>query len=255
MRRKAFVTGGSRGIGAGIVSVLGESGYDVAFTYHSHRDEAEEVQRIVSSSGAKSFIYQASLEEPDVPEAVSKKAVQDLGGVDLLVCCAGLTRHNTTAGLERELIDFVYGLNFRSYLLCSKVCANDMISRKNGGNIIFITSTRGESAHPDDSVYGGLKAALNRAAQTMALDLAPSGIRVNCVAPGATRVRGDSADAARGAFPARIPLGRLGTPREVGFLVRFVASDEASYMTGNTIKLDGGLTLPGLPENSEKIEI
>ncbi|GHV02940.1 3-oxoacyl-[acyl-carrier-protein] reductase [Spirochaetia bacterium] len=250
MSKNAFVTGGSRGIGAGIVQVLSESGYDIAFTYHEKKDEAEILQKEVQAKGRRCFFYQATLQEPDVPTAVTNQAIKDLGGIDLLVCNAGLTRHNDLINLDPALIEFVFGLNFRSYILCSKAAANDMVARKVPGNIIFITSTRGIRAYPEDALYGGFKAALNRAAESIALDVAKYHIRVNCVAPGATAVRGSYTpeELSAGTFAPRIPLGRRGTPREVGYLVRYIASDEADYMTGNTIKLDGGLILPGMPE-------
>jgi NAD(P)-dependent dehydrogenase (short-subunit alcohol dehydrogenase family) len=154
--------------------------------------------------------------------------------------------------LDPALIEFLFGLNFRSYLLCSKVAANDMVARGVKGNIVFITSTRGIRAYPEDALYGGFKAALNRAAESIALNLAKYHIRVNCVAPGATAVRGDySPEELAAGFGTHVPLGRRGTPREVGYLVRYIASDEADYMTGDIIKLDGGLILPGMPERGD----
>jgi len=123
------------------------------------------------------------------------------------------------------------------------------------GSLINITSTRGERAYPGDSVYGGLKAGLNRAVQSIALDLAPYGIRVNNVAPGAVRVRSNAEAAAAGfagfwdKLGERIPLGRSGEPGDVGEAVAFLASDRASYITGTTLRVDGGLILPGMPEN------
>jgi NAD(P)-dependent dehydrogenase (short-subunit alcohol dehydrogenase family) len=252
MAKNAFITGGSRGIGAGIVQVLSDSGYDVAFTYNEMADSAEALKKEVEAKGRRCFYYQASLQNADVPQKVTEQAVTDLGGIDLLVCNAGLTRHNDILNLDPALIEFLFGLNFRSYLLCSKVAANDMVARGVKGNIIFITSTRGIRAYPEDTLYGGLKAALNRAAESMALNLAKYHIRVNCVAPGATAVRGDySPEGLAKGFGAHIPLGRRGTPREVGYLVRYIASDEADYMTGNVVKLDGGLILPGMPEWGE----
>ncbi|MDR3148168.1 MAG: SDR family oxidoreductase [Treponema sp.] len=250
MIKNAFVTGGSRGIGAGIVQVLSDSGYDVAFTYNEKADSAEALKKELEAKGRRCFYYQASLQHAEVPQKVTEQAIKDLGGIDLLVCNAGLTRHNDILNLDPALIDFLFGLNFRSYLLCSKVAANNMVARGVKGNIIFITSTRGIRAYPEDTLYGGLKAALNRAAESMALNLAKYHIRVNCVAPGATAIRGSYSpeELSQGSFAPHIPLGRLGSPREVGYLVRYIASDEADYMTGNVIKLDGGLILPGMPE-------
>jgi NAD(P)-dependent dehydrogenase (short-subunit alcohol dehydrogenase family) len=224
----------------------------VAFTYNEMADSAEALKKEVEAKGRRCFYYQASLQNADVPQKVTEQAVKDLGGIDLLVCNAGLTRHNDILNLDPALIDFLFGLNFRSYLLCSKVAANDMVARGVKGNIIFITSTRGIRAYPEDTLYGGLKAALNRAAESMALNLAKYHIRVNCVAPGATAVRGNySPEELTKGFGPHIPLGRRGTPREVGCLVRYIASDEADYMTGNVVKLDGGLILPGMPEGGD----
>ena len=248
--KKAFITGGSRGIGRGIINVLSDSGYDIAFTYNTRQDEAETLKAEVEKKGRRCFFYQASLQVPDVAESVTARAAQELGGIDLLVCNAGLTRHNDLLHLEGELVDYLYNLNYRSYLFCAKAAVNDMVSRNVTGNIIFIASTRGIRAYPEDAVYGGLKAALIRSAESMALDMARYGIRVNCIAPGATATRGDYTreELSRGNFAKKIPLGRKGTPEEVGHLVRYLASDEADYMTGNTVKLDGGLILPGTPE-------
>lgn len=250
MSRNVLVTGGSRGIGRGTVRVLAQAGYDVAFTYHSAEEEAQELCDEVKSLGRRCFFYQAAMEEEKVPERTTGQAIADLGGIDLLVCCAGLTKHNDLLSLEQSLVDFVYALNYRSYLMCAKVSANNMVERGVKGSIIFITSTRGIRAYPEDAIYGGLKAALNRSAESMALDMAQYGIRVNCVAPGATAIRGSFSpkELSEGSFAKKIPLGRKGSPDEVGHLIKYLASDEASYITGVTVKIDGGLILPGMPE-------
>ena len=245
----AFITGGSMGIGRGIARVLSDAGYDIAFTYNRNEDDAKTLHEELVKKGRRSFYYQASLHLPNVAEEVTAKAVADLGGIDLLVCNAGVFRYNDTLNLEGEYIDFMYNLSYRSYMLCAKVAANSMVDRGVAGNIIFISSTRGYRAYHDDAIYGSMKAALIRSVESMALDLAPKKIRVNCIAPGATATRGNfTLEELTGGYADGIPLKRKGTPDEVGALVRFVASEDASYMTGNTIKLDGGLILPGMPE-------
>jgi glucose 1-dehydrogenase len=252
--KKALITGGSRGIGRGIALVLAKSGYDVAFTYNSRLEEAKALAEEIKSIGRKCFYYQASMELPEVPKKVTAEAIEELGGIDLLVCNAGLTRHNSLLNLNVEQIDFVYNLNFRSYLLCSSVAAKYMVDNKIKGSIIFISSTRGIRAYPEDALYGGFKAALNRAAESMALEMSHYDIRVNCIAPGATKVRGNYTyeELTESNFAKKIPAGRLGTPEEVGYLVEFIASDKAEYITGVTIKVDGGLILPGMPEDGSK---
>ncbi len=134
--------------------------------------------------------------------------------------------------------------------MCSKVAANHMVQNGVKGSILFMTSTRGIRAYPEDMLYGGYKAALQRSSQSMALELSKYGIRVNSIAPGMTAIRGTFTpeELSAGNFPPKIPLGRMGSPREVGYLVAFLASDKASYITGNISRIDGGLILPGMPE-------
>ena len=137
-----------------------------------------------------------------------------------------------------------------------QAAATQMVRAKISGSIINITSTRAERAYPCDAVYGGVKAALNRASQSAALDLAPYGIRVNCVAPGAIAVRSKEYLQKLSIIPVdfwdelgtRIPLGRSGTPEDIANAVAFLASDQASYITGEILRVDGGLILPGMPE-------
>ena len=255
-RRKAFITGGSRGIGRGIVSVLAASGYDVAFTYNTKKEDAESLCQEVEALGVRCFFYQASLEKPDVPEAVTTEAIKDLGGIDVLVCNAGVGKWNSLLSVTHEFMDFYYALNYRSYILCSKVVASYLSEHDMRGNIVFISSTRGIRAYPEDCIYGSLKAALNRAAESMALEMAPKKIRINVVAPGAIAIRGDFTEEELREDPLapNIPLERLGAPTEVGYLVRYIVSDEAGYMTGNVVKLDGGLILPGTPEKRQHLE-
>jgi NAD(P)-dependent dehydrogenase (short-subunit alcohol dehydrogenase family) len=246
----AFVTGGSRGIGKGIALVLAEQGYDVAITYATAADEAMDTKASVEALGRRCFVYQAELQLPDVPERVTRQAIADLGHLDALVNNAGVTKHNSLFTTEVELMDFVYGLDFRAPILCAKQAALHM--RENGirGSIINITSTRGFRSYPEDALYGAAKAGLTRATESMALELAPYGIRMNCVAPGATRVRGDmSEEGLRSSYASKIPLGRFGTPRENGYAVAWLCSEQAAYITGTTLKIDGGLILPGMPED------
>lgn len=250
MRKKAFVTGASSGIGRGIVQVLSDKGYDVAFTYNTKEEPAKALWQEVKDKGVNCYYFQASLDEKGVAETVTAQAIEALGGIDLMVSNAGVTQHNSLLTLTHEFMDFLFQLNFKSYLLCAKTAANYMVEHNIKGNILFITSTRGYRAYPNDAIYGAFKAGLIRAAESFAIEMGPYGIRVNTVAPGCTYV-GDEMDekALTGpSFTEDIPLQRLGTPREVGYLVEYIASNKAAYMTGNTIKLDGGLILPGMEE-------
>ncbi|MDD4772245.1 MAG: SDR family NAD(P)-dependent oxidoreductase [Eubacteriales bacterium] len=250
MAKKAFVTGGSRGIGRGVAQVLAEEGYDVAITYHTAEKEAAEAVKEIESKHRRAFMYQADMERDGVAEAVTERAISDLGGIDLLVCNAGRTIHHSILKVTEEQINSHFNLIYRSYIMCSKAAANYMVDNNIKGSIIFMTSTRGIRAYPEDMLYGGYKAALQRSSQSMALELAKYGIRVNAIAPGMTAIRGGFTpeELSAGNFPPKIPLGRMGSPREVGYLIAFLASEKAAYITGNVSRIDGGLILPGMPE-------
>lgn len=254
MNKTALVTGGSRNIGQGIAIVLAKHGYDVAITYNTGLEGALKTKQEIEALGRKCFVYQADLIEADAPQKVVDLAHKDLGRLDLMVCNAAFGGiRGSILTVTPEELDWGYHLTFRNYLLCAGAAARHMVADEIRGNIIFITSTRGESAHPDDYLYGGLKAGIKRATESIALDLAAYGIRVNCVAPGC--IWGPGADDGPWSdfVKGSIPLKRVGTAAEIGELVAFVASEHGSYLTGITIRQDGGLVLPGLLENKERI--
>lgn len=247
--KRAIVTGASSGIGQGIAVVLAEHGYDIAISYGENEAGARRTQADIEALGRRCFVYQATLNEADVPARLVDQAAADLGGVDVMVCNAGKTRHYSALTITVEQMDWLYGLNYRSYMLCAGAAARHMVRAGQGGNIIFVTSSRAERAYPEDFLYGGLKAAVKRSCESMALDLAPHGIRVNCIAPGMTRVRDLEKNLPSSGFEKVIPLGRAGLPRENGEAVAFLVSDNAGYITGISLRVDGGLILPGMPEN------
>ena len=253
MAKKAFITGASRGIGRGIALRLAKMDYDIGFTYLAEESEAETLKTEIEALGRKCYFYQASLEERDVPESVTQQAIADLGGIDVLVCNAGKTKFTSVKTFDIDTIDFLYHLNYRSYLLCTKVAANHMIDHDIKGRILFITSTRSIRAYRNDAVYGSLKAALNRAVESLAIELSDHDITVNAIAPGATAVRNNYADEElkKGHISSLVPLRRKGKPDDVAGLVAYLVSDDASYITGETIKVDGGLILYGPNEDPE----
>ena len=248
-QKTALITGGSSGIGAGIALVLAEEGYDLAITYGGNADGAAATKQAVEALGRRCAVIQADLSRRETPEAVVAAALEALGHLDVLVCNAGVTRHHSILTMTADEMDWLYGLDYRGYILAAGAAARHMVAQGIQGNIIFVTSSRGERAYPNDPIYGGLKAALKRSCESIAMDLSPHGIRVNCLAPGATQVR-DSEHAQQWSreLGSRIPLGRLGTPRECGYAVSYLVSEKAGYITGVTLRIDGGLILPGMPE-------
>lgn len=250
MSKKAYVTGANHGIGRGVALVLAEHGYDIAFTYRRQEAEARRVQDELRALGVRAFAFQAELQHAGVAEAVAAEAIAALGGIDLFVGNAGKMQVGTLQEISGDDIDFAYRLFYRSNIMATKVAVQAMLASGVRGSVIYITSTRAFRAHPDDCLYGSMKAALNRAVETLALELAPKGIRVNAVAPGNTWIADDSTPAELQVQQHRdwVPLGRPGTAREVGQLVAYLASEHAAYITGEVIKIDGGLVLPGVVE-------
>ncbi len=254
MEKTALVTGGSHNIGQGIAVVLAEKGYDVAITYRNRPEGAEDTRRAVEALGRRCFVMHAELGEPDAPQQVVDWAYEVLGGLELVVCNAanpGGRGSILTATPER--VNELYASNFRNYILTAGAGARYMVRDGVRGGIIFITSSRAQRAYPDDYLYGGFKAGIERACQSIALDLSAYGIRVNCVAPGCIWQReGGCPDPEEYTFLRDgVPLHRSGTAREVGDAVAYLASPEAGYVTGISLRLDGGLILPGMREGRD----
>ena len=277
MTKKAIVTGGSKGIGKGITLALARDGYDVAFCFIGDEDEgnavAEEAKELYDRD-VYPFIADLRIEEES--DRFFHDAIQVLGGLDVLVNNAGKTIFEPLYGITEEKLNHLINLDFRSNILLMRDASRYMIDHGIKGSIINITSSRGERAYPECGIYCGLKAALNHAIEAFALDTAPYGIRINNVAPGATRVRTkqelrhlDADDRKDYYFReefqdrnrpirtdfwdelgVRIPLERTATPEDIANAVSFLISDKASYITGVTMRVDGGLILPGMPEGS-----
>lgn len=263
--KKAIVTGGSRGIGKGIALKLAERGYDIAISYKSCKEEAENVAEMVRGTyGKKCHVYQASLEEKGAIEDLIKKAYGDLGGLTLYVNNAGLSIVDSIFDIPTETIDLILSLDFRTYLIGARDAGRLMVRDKVAGSIINISSVRGTATWPGDVVYGACKAGINKATKALALNLAPYGIRVNTIAPGNTDIRTEDElrrEGVEGQALAElltsgenIPIARRGTPEDMANAVVFLASEQGSYITGITLTIDGGLTLAAMPEHEMKNE-
>jgi len=252
----AMVTGGGRGIGQGIALVLAEHGYDVAITYATSAEGAKETQSQIEALGRRCFVYEARLEEPAAPECAVNQARADLGRLDVMVCNAGRDVRTSVLSITAAELDFLYANNLRNYFLSAGAAARHMVNDKTAGSIIMITSARGQSVHPDDFYYGALKAAMDRACKSMALDLSVYNIRVNCIAPGVVgRKPFKEGSFYTSAFANEtIPLRRPGDTRDIGEAAAFLAGERAAYITGTTLMVDGGLSLPALLEQREPIQ-
>lgn len=258
--KTALVTGGERGIGKGIVLRLARAGYDIFFTYYFSSGKAVELQQEIQAMGRCCFTQKADFRNASEAEQVVKAAAGQLGKLDLVVNNASIMpprmyQYEYTA----EHIDEVLGVNYRGYMLIMRDAMRYWIKNGRCGSIINIASESAISSHQKFSLYGGIKAAILRSSANAALDGAPYGIRVNCVLPGCIDTISGEAVAEKGAskseaerreaFAARqIPLQRQGTAAEIGNAVLWLASQEAAYITGANLTVDGGLTLLGLTD-------
>ncbi|MDF2724569.1 MAG: 3-ketoacyl-ACP reductase, partial [Paenibacillus sp.] len=174
LRKKALVTGASRGIGRGIAWAFAEAGYDLAIGHWNDAENAElTASRIRSEWGRECFVFPGNLAEAGTAAELAEQAWASLGRIDVLVNNAGITRFQGVTDLSLEVTDLLYQTNFRSPLLLMKEVSTRMIAAGISGCLLNITSSRAERAYPKDPVYGGLKAALKRAVESVAIDLAP----------------------------------------------------------------------------------
>lgn len=249
-RKVALVTGAGQGIGRGIANVLAQKGYVLALTYHSDSEPIDEVAAELGHIyGAAPYTTACDLTIPREGERIVRETLEAFGRIDLVVNNAGAGINDPLLDMKEEDMAATVNLDYLAPMMISKYAAKAMIERNIPGSILFITSSRGERAYPGDSIYGGMKAALIRSCASLALEWAPHGIRVNCVAPGAT-VHNLGQDAYEEPLGHKIPLGRMGTPSDIGEAIAWLASDQASYITGINLRVDGGLILPGMPEDT-----
>ena len=234
----ALVTAGAKGIGAACVKSLSEQGYYIAIHFRSDPERA--INLAESVSNAK--IYQFDLIEDGACEALIKDVKKDLGRVDVLVNNAGVAIDQLLPFAKPDDFDKQVNTNFKAGFLLSKFVSKQMIRQK-AGNIINITSVLGHIGNSGQSLYSASKAAITGLTKAMSKDLAPFGIRCNCVAPGFidTDMTSKLPSDVQETILNQIPMRRMGVASEVGAAVAFLASESASYITGSTLHVNGGM--------------
>ncbi|MDZ7806752.1 MAG: 3-oxoacyl-[acyl-carrier-protein] reductase [Gracilimonas sp.] len=242
--KSCLVTGGSRGIGKAIAIRLAEFGADVAITYSRSADAAEEVKKEIEGLGRKCKSIQADAVDLSRAEEVVSEIVDDWGKIDVIVNNAGITKDNLILRMSEEQWDDVITTNLKSVFNYSKAAAKPMM-RNRGGSIINISSVVGITGNAGQSNYSASKAGIIGFTKSYAKELASRNIRANVVAPGyiLTDMTGELDEKVLQGIKDETPLGRAGNPEEVADAVTFLSSDMSSYITGEVIRVDGGMAM------------
>ncbi len=242
--KSAIVTGGSRGIGRAIALRLAEQGADVCFSYLGNAAAAEEAVGELTRLGRKGIAHQADVKDPDAAEGLVKAALDAFGKVDILVNNAGVTRDDLIMRMSPEKWREVLETNLFGAFYTLKAVTRPMLRAK-GGRIINISSVSGQAGQEGQANYSSAKAGLIGLTKASARELASRNITVNAVAPGfvLTELTQDLPERLLEMAKERTPLGRFGTPEDVANAVAFLASDEAAYITGQVLAVDGGLVM------------
>jgi len=246
--RRALVTGaGTRGMGRAIAEALGVEGADVAVHYYGDGTAARELVDRLRASGRRAVDLGADLGDPMAARALVRRAIDALGGLDVVVCCAATLSRVPFLDLTDAEWDRVHAVNLHGYFAVGQEAARHMVERGGGGRIVMVSSVNQVTVNRGIAHYAATKGGVMQLAKAMALELAPQGITVNLIAPGTIETDLNRAFLAdpenRRAKLGLIPMERIGRPEDVAGAAVFLASAAAGYVTGATIVVDGGLTL------------
>ncbi|HEO8422536.1 3-oxoacyl-[acyl-carrier-protein] reductase [Niallia sp. FSL W8-0635] len=238
----AVVTGASRGIGKSIAIELAKQGADVVVNYAGSVDRANEVVKEIESLGRKAMSIQCDVSDSESVNAMMKEALEAFGSIDILVNNAGITRDNLLMRMKDSEWDDVINTNLKGVFLCTKAVTRPMMKQRKG-RIINITSIVGVTGNPGQANYVAAKAGVIGFTKTTAKELAQRNITVNAIAPGfiTTDMTDKLTDEVKNSMLTQIPLGQFGSPEDIANAVVFLASDESSYITGQTLHIDGGM--------------
>ena len=240
----AIVTGASRGIGREIALHLARLGAKVAVNYAGSEAKANEVVAQIVEHGGEAFAVQADVANSEAVERMVKEVLERWGRVDILVNNAGITRDNLLMRMKEEEWDAVINTNLKGVFLCTKAVTRQMMKQRYG-RIVNVASIVGVSGNPGQANYVAAKAGVIGLTKTAAKELASRNIPVNAAAPGfiTTDMTDQLSEDVRQAMLQQIPLARFGNPEDIAHVVAFLVSDGASYMTGQTIHVDGGMVM------------
>ena len=253
--KKALITGSRRGIGAGIARLFAENGADIGINDIDRDTEADKTIDLINKMGRNASWHKADFGSSDERQRLVDEFLKEHGQIDILVNNGVSSASMNFTEITEEFWDFLTGHALKGYLFLAQNVVKEMLRKGNGGRIINISSVHSYRAWPHDTVYGIVKAGLNRMVMSMAHDLSGTGITSNCVAPGYidSRVLNDEEEPKRGGpgyadtAMNSIPNRRGGVPRDIAGACLFLASDLGDYVNGQTITVDGGLLAGGAP--------
>ena len=242
--KSAVVTGGSRGIGRAIVLRLAGQGADVAFSYRGNEAAAKDTAAAVEALGRRALAVQADVSQPESADALVKAAIEAFGKVDILVNNAGINHDDLIMKMSLDAWRDVLETDLFGAFYAIKAVTRPMLKAR-AGRIVNITSVSGQAGQMGQANYSSAKAGLIGLTKATARELASRGITCNAVAPGfvATELANKLSQEWQDRIIAQTPLGRFGTPEEMANAVAFLASDEAAYITGQVLAVDGGLVM------------
>jgi 3-oxoacyl-[acyl-carrier protein] reductase len=242
--KTCLVTGGSRGIGRAVAVALAKAGADVAITYARSAAAAEEVKAGIEALGRKAMAFQADAVDAKQADEVVQQIVKEWGRLDVVVNNAGITKDTLIMRMTEEQWDDVINTNLKSVFNYSKAAIRPMM-RQRSGSIINVSSVVGISGNAGQTNYAASKAGIIGFTKSLAREIASRNIRVNALAPGyiRTEMTGQLSEDVLKAIEGSIPLGRSGEPDEVADAIVFLASDASRYITGETLRVDGGMAM------------
>ena len=241
MRKSVIITGASRGIGKATALIFAKNGYDLLLCYQTREEEARAVAEEAKAYGVRAVPFQMDVASLSDCRRTAAKAMMEFGRIDALVCNAGIALPKLFTQTEEEEYDRLFGVNTKGVFFLTQAVAKEMIVA-GGGTIVTVSSMWGIAGASGEVAYSASKAAVIGMTKALAKELAPSGIRVNCVAPGVvdTEMNACYDEDAMAELAEKTPLGKIGDPEEIARAVFFLASENASFVTGQTLTVDGG---------------